>query len=716
MSIRQDAQVTANVSVGGTDRSALYYDSVTHLWRTKNQAGTDSALITGVNTVSAADSTLTISPTSGSVLASRAAITGDIGISAGSNTSAIGSNKVLNSMLAQMANLTVKGNVSGGTANASDLTQAQVTALINTATTSVPGAMSASDKSRADNWYNKAFYNVLDNGISSANSGAANVTAWNALMTVLANSAATVYFPPASAAYDFASVCAIPAGVHLRVMGAGPSTRTSESFGVLIRTTSATADIFSCGDWYQEFVNLTFRSSVTRSGGAAIAGGNNVSIQAINCNFNSMYNGIDLSGGAQSGNLALIDDCHFTDTVNFSIKIDGTNCNAIIRATTADCAPASVAHLEVNACGSLLVSDCDFIRATNNVRLNPDSGTKGVFSVYFTNTFFDTAAGSAIKFMGGAAGTNIQRVKFVNCWFSGSVNGCEFAAVTSTNKATAIDFVNCDIYSNSANGILATEVQDFALNNCRIAGNSTAGVNTLATAGSVTKFDIQNCRIGPTAGIGANGIGINIQAGTYGGYNISGNDVGGNTSSNNITDSGSVATTDLKVIVDNLGHLVQGIIASQGATPLSVPITTETLVLSARIPPNSVSVGQVFRVRCIGVMSAANAVTWKLRVGTAGTAADTPIVWTAILGAVGAANCRHGCEVLLTVRSIGGAGTVQAEGLQHHATATVTTFDSTVVAVAAAQTIATNAAWFIDITLTQTIGTSLIQQAVIEAL
>lgn len=643
MSFRQDAEAASGITVGGSDRSALFFDSTTHIWRTKNQAGTLANLVTGVDSVTNSDGTLTVSPTTGSVVASLA----------------------------------------------------------------------SSYKTRSDNWYNKAFYNVLDNGISSSNSGATNVTAWNALMTTLANSAATVYFPPASAAYDFASVCAIPAGVHLEILGGGPSTRTSESFGVIIRTTSATADIFSCGDWYQEFRNLTFRSSVTRTGGTAIAGGNNVSIQAINCNFNAMFNGIDLSGGASSGNLALIDNCHFTDSVNFSIKIDGTNANSIIRACTADCSPASVAHLEVNACGSLLISDCDFIRATNNVRLNPDSGTKGVFSVYFTNTFFDTAAGSSVKFMGGAAGTNIQRVKFVNCWFSGSVNGCEFSAVTSTNKATAIDFVNCDIYSNSANGILATEVQDFALNNCRIAGNTTAGVNTIAAAGSVTKFDIQNCKVGPTAGIGANGIGINIQAGTYGGYFISGNDVGGNTSSNNITDAGSVATTDLKVIVDNLGHLIQGIVASQGGTALSIPITTETLVLAGRIPANAVAIGQVFRLRAIVVTSAANVITWRVRVGANGTTADAGVPWTAV-GGTGVANGRQSIDVLLAVRS---ATTVEAEGLAQSGTAAATiTFAQPTLGAAATATIASTAAWFMDITLSQTLGSCLVQQAVIEAL
>lgn len=635
MSIQQDAQAAANVAVGGTDRSGLFYDSTTHVWRTKNQAGTLANLVNGVDSVSNSDTSLTISPTTGAVVASLKAV--------------------------------YKANI--------------------------------------DNWFNKAFYNVLDNGITAAGTGAANVTAWNALMTAITDGA-TVLFPAGT--YQFASELAIPSGKHIRVVGAGKNGKT------IIQTTSATANIFSCGDWYQEFEGLSFSSSVTRTTGAAILSGNNVGINVVDCSFAAMFNGVVFSGGASAGNIGFVENCSFTNTVNFSIQVDGTNANAYIAFCTADCSPATVCHLEVNACGSLVVTSCDFIRATNNMRLNPDSGTKGVFSVYCTDVFFDTAAGSSVKYLGGAAGTNIQRVKFVNCWLSGSVTGCEFAANSSTNKATATDFVNCDIYSNSANGILATEVQDFSLNNCRIAGNSTAGINILATAGSVTKFNIQNCAVGPTAGVGGNGIGINIQSGVYGSYTITGNNVAGNTSNNNIIDLGTVATTDLKKVADNLGHLLKGAIATLAA-PLSVPVTTETLVLSARIPANAVLVGQVFRCRAIAVMAGANAVTWRIRVGAVGTVAgDTVVAWLPTASPVGVANGRHGCEVYLTVRS---ATTVQAEGLQQAGTATTTiNFQQPALGAAATGVIASTAVWFIDISLSQTVNSSLVQQAVIEAL
>lgn len=58
-----------------------------------------------------------------------AAMTGDVTMSA--NASAIGTNKVANTQLAQMATATFKGRTTAGTGNAEDLTATQATALLN---------------------------------------------------------------------------------------------------------------------------------------------------------------------------------------------------------------------------------------------------------------------------------------------------------------------------------------------------------------------------------------------------------------------------------------------------------------------------------------------------------------------------------------------------------------------------------------------------------
>lgn len=604
---------------------------------------------------------------------------------------------------ASSGNLVAKTIADAGLAFIAAASTAAETALLDVASSSLKGLMSASDKSRNDNWFNKAYYNVLDNGISTSNTGAQNVTAWDALLATSVDNA-TIFFPPSTGFYDFASVCAIPSGKHIRVMGGGNQKS-------IIRITSQTANIFTVGDWNSEFIGLKFISSVTRTAGAAINSGNNVGINVFDCDFNAMFNGIVYQGGVNAGNLALVRNCHFTDTINFSIQIDGANANSIITECTADCTSPAVAHLEVNACGSLLISNTDFIRATNNMRLNPDSGIKGVFSVYCVNVFFDTASGSSVKLMGGATGTNIQRIKFSNCWFSGSVTGCEFSSVTSTNKPTAIDFSNCDIYSNSAFGVLATEVQDFSMSNCRVAGNTTAGVRTNAVAGSVTKFTIQNNTIAPTAGIGANGIGIDIVAGTYGSYIVKGNNVNGNTSNLNIIDAGSVATTDLKQIIDNTGALLQGtIINGRGGVTSG---TNETLLFNARIPANAVQAGQMFRFSCWGQTSGAGTLIFRTRVGANGTVADAGVLSLTTTTVAQATNAWQKYEGIVTVVSIGGAGTAVGAGFVQAGALIL----GQAAAAEVVGTIVTTAPWFIDITCACAVaGTFTVRDGVIESL
>lgn len=59
------------------------------------------------------------------------ALTGDVAMSAGTTTTTIGTNAVTNAKLAQMASNTFKGNNTGATANALDLTATQATAMLN---------------------------------------------------------------------------------------------------------------------------------------------------------------------------------------------------------------------------------------------------------------------------------------------------------------------------------------------------------------------------------------------------------------------------------------------------------------------------------------------------------------------------------------------------------------------------------------------------------
>ena len=75
--------------------------------------------------------------------ASFPALTGDVTTSAGSLATTIANNAVTNTKLATMPTLTIKGNNTGGTANAADLTVAQVNAILPVFTTTLNGLVNA---------------------------------------------------------------------------------------------------------------------------------------------------------------------------------------------------------------------------------------------------------------------------------------------------------------------------------------------------------------------------------------------------------------------------------------------------------------------------------------------------------------------------------------------------------------------------------------------
>lgn len=628
--------------------------------------------------------------------AQSAAITAANTAASNAQAAAIAASQPLDSDLTAIAALTT---TSYGRALLTLADATAETALLNVATQSLKGLLSAADKVKLDGLGSSVSgtYNATANGITTANTAAANLAAWNTLMAQIPDNC-TVSFPPSGSAYQFSGTLTIPSGKHLRITG-------SSNEKSIIQTTSATADIFSVGDWYNEFNGLKFTSSVTRTAGAAINSGNNIAVNVTNCDFAGMFDGIVYTGGVNAGNLALVSNCSFTATLNRGIVLDGTNANTIIEKVIMDgTSGVQQVGLELLQCGSVLVTNCDFIRSVNNCRFNPAS-PNGVFSAYFVNTFFDTSPASSVKF---ANTGNVQRVKFTNCWFSGSVIGCEFASTAAT-LPTAIDFLNCDIFGNSGRGIYANGVQDFSVSSCRIAGNTTAGVETTASAGAVTRFNLQNNAITATAGFGGNGTGVLINAGTYGGYVITGNDVRTNTTAT-ITDNGTVATTDLRILGDNVGHIITGSIGNI-STAVSVGALTEGVLLAARVPGKAVNVGQVFRFRMLGVASGGT-VAFRVRIGANGTTADAQS-WVSVTSGTLAANNRAGFEGLLTIRSIGSGGTAQCEALGFGNTTSL----PTVTAAVATASVNTTNAFYITLTVTTSLGGGFAaHQAVVEAL
>lgn len=151
------------------------------------------------------------------------------------------------------------------------------------------------------------------------------------------------------------------------------------------------------------------------------------------------------------------------------------------------------------------------------------------------------------------------------------------------------------------------------------------------------------------------------------------------------------------------------------AAPRASVSTTNTSILVAAIPANSVKVGDQFELECNGISSSTGILTFKAHAGATGTAAGgvpaDAVAWTSIASVAQVANQRAGFRALLTVRSIG-VGTIQCEGLGYAQAALL----PTVVAAVGTVAVTTSGLWNISIACTCSVGTWTAQDAVIRAL
>lgn len=125
-------------------------------------------------------------------------------------------------------------------------------------------------------------------------------------------------------------------------------------------------------------------------------------------------------------------------------------------------------------------------------------------------------------------------------------------------------------------------------------------------------------------------------------------------------------TTEQLAYLDDTGQvrmLGQNALASIVSNSAAIN-TSETIIVgglnNVRIKANSLKVGSVIRVTLQGTCtsSAANASTWRIRFGTAGTTADGAIFTAAnSVAAASGTNIPFVAELVLTVRTLGAAAT-----------------------------------------------------------
>lgn len=540
--------------------------------------------------VTAADGSVTVGGSSQAPTISRAALTGDITASAGSNGTTLatvnsnvgtfGSNTRIPTYTVNGKGLTTASSdapvlttPSGQTpvgatrsiATTAPLTgggdlSADRTFAISAATTSAAGSQSAVDKAKQDN-FSAIRVNILDYG-GNGNGSFNNDTALANAMAALP-SGGIILFPAGQFNHNTVFTAS---GNNILWQGAGAN-------ATVIHFTGTTGDQFTISGYGSGIADMTVQGpgSGTTSSKTGGYGVNLTGTETFAQNIEMSYQ-FDCIG--LNGSLSEIDDvlCRYYGR---SAAVVNQNSDHRINRLFTDNAIATLptgAGIDVQVTASLLISNCNIIHANWCLNVSPGAGVT-IPSVKGINNFFDS---SAIGLRAAGAGS-FFRSEFTNCWFSSmSTAGILFAPTTAGANVDGITFINCDIYNNVAgttNGVSVTtaNVGKWKMIGCSIAG-WTNGINLIA--GAAHYPTIEGNTIGSVSAFGVNTTGITIGAGAYGGLVIVNNDVNDNTTALSlgaVTITG--ATYSKYVISSNPG------INPRGNTGISAPAlgTTATV-------------------------------------------------------------------------------------------------------------------------------------------
>lgn len=382
-----------------------------------------------------------------------------------------------------------------------------------------------------------------------------------------------VYFPTGT--YKVSSALTVNPSTH--VFGSG--------YDAIIKTNSATANIFNVSGQFVYISDLTFNSSVTRTGGYYVdilSGSSRFRLEQFW--MNNAHSGICVRNTSATVTIARGQIINNVAVTGVGIKIEG-GVDISIRDVLMDQAAQIFAGIYITNASDVTIEDCQLITCGQALYLEADATV--IVSVFANNTFFDNSRRGfyALATNGGA----VARCLFDQCWFSSSILQGVLLNTTTGGAINGIDFNGCHIFLNQLNGIQiepgSTNIQ---IHDCAIAGNTTYGVSI---APNVNNISVQDCNINNGYGIGANTNGILVSAGTGDYLRICNNNLTNNTTAGMVFS----ATGLNNVVSGNLGYVdwitytptitsTSGTITTLGTVVAKYQKVNKTVTISLDIP------------------------------------------------------------------------------------------------------------------------------------
>lgn len=521
--------------------------------------------------------------------------------------------------------------------------------------------------------------NVCDFG-ALGNNSANDSTAVNAAIAAAnaftglagAQRGCRVYFP--SGIYLLGSAMTTLTGNGIVLYGEGRGATT-------INVNFASGDLLNLGSGtaWNEVHNMQFNANVTRTSGAFINTGGANDVQIHDFAMTGGFQGINVSGSSIKVTIEH-GEINATSSAASSASIlvqNGSAGDTYIgpRIIMSNTSTHPVAGIQILQTGHCQITGCNITGCVNGLLINPGT-SQTVNYVWVTDSLFDSSTGYGMQIdpSVNVATAIVRSVRCQSSWFSGSStasgagHGVLITAAGSSCIVDDIVFDNCRFLNNAAHGFelgFGTNVQ---ISNSTIAGNSNSalGGTTQTSAGihvesGITDFRIHGNRIGPV-GTATNSQlwGIQLVSGATNRFSVARNDLRLNGTSG--TSGGAfsnLATGLIKDIHNNVGGPMSGV----GITSaVAITTTTETILCTAPFGSGGANPGTIYRFQFAGTatnIATSTTGTFRVRLGTAGTTADTSLMTFGLTTATtaGSAIPFEG-NITITLRTSGTAGSV----------------------------------------------------------